>query len=149
MTRTLFELTCPPLQPRINTVMITTTTTVKTITKSILKVTEKQLKANLIENFKEIFNDYDLADKDSREYYQADFHRLTDLLDQMDKGNFSQVFADGYTPMLLNYEDFEEVENFFHKNSIANSRNGNEFEIHIEDSKTGYDVVVKHVDINY
>lgn len=117
---------------------------ITTITKSIIKVTESQLKATLIEHFKENFNDYDLMDKDSREYYEADFHRLTDCLEQMDKGLFGQVFGNGYTMMLLSFEDFEEVENFFAKNSHT----ANQLEVHVE-TKDGNVIVVTQDELNY
>ena len=120
--------------------MTTTTTT----TKTILNVTEEHLKQNLIDGFKDIFNTYNLQFEEDRRQYEADFNRLTDCLEQMDKWGFGSVFKDGYTPMLLKLEDFEEVEKFFHENS----HNDNTFEIHIKTTH-GNLIIVDQDDISY
>ena len=124
--------------------MIKTTTVTKTVTKTIIEVSSQELKKNLVSNFKDILNDYDLMDSASRELHQADFHRLTDGLDQMERGLYAGVFREGYTPMLLSSSDFAEVENFFNHRQPQT-----ELEIHIIPKTPGTLFIVSERDIQF
>jgi len=106
--------------------MTTTTTT----TKTIITVKKNDLRKNIADQFKDMITScYTFQDVEDIENMQADLNRLTDCLEQIDNGLVSNVFADGYTMMLLSFKDFETVEEFFHENS----HNDNELEIHVTD----------------
>jgi hypothetical protein len=120
--------------------MIKTTT----ITKTIIEVSTEEVKRNFVNNFKDVLNDYDLMDPVSRELHQVDFHRLTDALDQMERGLYSGVFQDGYTAMLLSYSDFRVVEKFF-----DNRQPQTELEIHIASKTPGTLFIVSEKDIQF
>jgi hypothetical protein len=120
--------------------MIKTTTT----TKIIIEVSSEEVKRNFENNFKDILNDYDLMDSVSRELYQGDFHRLTDALDQMERGLYSGVFQEGYTAMLLSSSDFAEVEKFFDHRQPQT-----ELEIHITSETPGTLFIVSEKDIQF
>ena len=136
-------MTCPPSTSNINTVMIKTTTIIKSVTKTIIEVQASTLKANMVAAFRDIFNDYDITNADERDLYQADWFRFTDSMDQMDQGKYEQVFKDAYTMMLLDGCDFEAVEKFF-----MNRQPNTEIEIHVV-STPGTCFVVTEKDIQY
>ena len=124
--------------------MIKITTHTKTVTKTTIEVSAASLKKNIVDSFKEIFNDYDLTSVSQRELYQADFNRLTNCLDQMDKGSYANVFKDGYTYMLLDPSDMEVVEKFFEER-----KQNTELEICITLSTPGTAFIVMDKDIQY
>ena len=124
--------------------MIKTTTVTKTVTKTVLEVSSRELKKNLVNQFKDILNDYNLMESSHRELYQGDFHRLTDYLDQLDRGLYAGVFKEGYTPMLLSSSDFAEVEKFF-----DNRQPQTELEIHITSETPGILFIVTERDIQF
>ena len=122
---------------------IKTTTIIKSVTKTVIEVQASTLRTNMVAAFRDIFNDYDLLDAQERDLYQADFYRLTDNMDQMDKGMYSHVFKEGYTMMLLDDREFEAVEKFF-----VNRQPNTEIEIHVV-STPGTCFVVTEKDIQY
>ena len=125
--------------------MIKTTVIQKQIELTTVETTEKDIRRNIAEAFKDILNDYDLESQDDREMFQADFNRLTDIMEQMDKKNFAQVFKEAYTPMALSCRDFEEVDAWF----VNNRDTDNEIEIRIK-ADNGFTVyVIDQKDIKF
>jgi hypothetical protein len=122
--------------------MTTTTTT----TKTIITVKKNDLRKNIADQFKDMITScYTFQDVEDIENMQTDLNRLTDCLEQIDNGLLSNVFADGYTMMLLSFKDFETVEEFFHENS----NNDNMLEIHVTDETGNVIEVVKHDYLSY
>ena len=124
--------------------MIKTQTIQKQINLTIVETTEKDMRRNVAEAFKDILNDYDLESQDDREMFQADFNRLTDIMEQMDKNVFFQVFREAYTPMALSCRDFEEVDAWF----VNNRNTDNEIEIRIK-GDDGIIYIVDQRDIKF
>ena len=119
--------------------MTTTTTT----TKTIITVKKNDLRKNIADQFKDMITScYTFQDVEDIENMQADLNRLTDCLEQIDNGLVSNVFADGYTMMLLPFQDFETVEEFFQENS----HNDNMLEIHVTDLEGN---VIEKIDSKY
>lgn len=119
--------------------MTTTTTT----TKTIITVKKNDLRKNIADQFRDMITScYTFQDVEDIENMQADLNRLTDCLEQIDNGLVSNVFADGYTTMLLSFKDFETVEEFFQENS----HNDNELEIHVTDLEGN---VIDKIDSKY
>ena len=116
-----------------------------TTTKTIITIKKNDLKKNLADSFQDMLRDYSLQDLEDIENMQADLNRLSDCLEQINKGLVSNVFADGYTHMMLSFEDFETVEKFFQENS----NNDNELEIHVTDESGNVIKVVKHEHLSY
>ena len=132
-------MTCPPSTLNIDPVMTTTTTT----TKTIITVKKNDLRKNIADQFRDMITScYTFQDVEDIGNMQADLNRLTDCLEQIDNGLLSNVFADGYTTMLLSFKDFETVEEFFQENS----NNDNELEIHVTDLEGN---VIDKIDSKY
>ena len=90
--------------------------TTKTI--HTLKVQADIIKSNLISSFIDLLHDEKGEDID---IIEADINRLTDCLQQLNKKQYSSIFAEGYTSLLLGNKDFQQVENFF--NEYSNNDN--------------------------
>ena len=119
--------------------MTTTTTT----TKTIITIKKNDLRKNIADQFRDMITScYTFQDVEDIGNMQADLNRLTDCLEQIDNGLLSNVFADGYTMMLLSFQDFETVEEFFQENS----HNDNELEIHVTDLEGN---VIEKIDSKY
>ena len=119
--------------------MTTTTTT----TKTIITIKKNDLRKNIADQFRDMITScYSFQDVEDIENMQADLNRLTDCLEQIDNGLLINVFGDGYTMMLLSFQDFETVEEFFQENS----NNDNELEIHVTDSEGN---IIEKIDSKY
>lgn len=101
-------MTCPTPDLNINTVMNIKTT----ITHSI-ELKREDLKKRLYIAFLDMLQD-ELAHDDT-EYAESDFNRLTDCMEQINKGRFAGVFADGYTMMILPSDVFDFVDKWLDK----------------------------------
>jgi len=108
--------------------MIKITTQQKQIEVAIVETTEKDIRRRIASAFKDILNDYDLESESDREMFQADFNRLTDIMEQLDNKRFYQVFKDCYTDMALGPNDFDQVDQWF----VDNEDTDNKIEIHIK-----------------
>ena len=95
-------------------------TTKQVICKTIeIHLKREDLKRNLYCSFLDLFKDEVAQDEEDVEYFETDVCRLTDCMQQINKGNFEGVFADGYTMMILDGETFRFVENWFNKPGSA------------------------------
>ena len=95
-------------------------TTKQVICKTIeIHLKREDLKRNLYSSFLDLFKDEVAQDPEDVEYFETDVCRLTDCMQQINKGNFKDVFADGYTMMILDGETFRFVENWFNKPGSA------------------------------
>ena len=111
--------------------------TTKTI--HTLKVQVDDLKRNLLQNFICLLHDEKDEDVD---VIESDVNRLSDCLNWINKSKASYAFAEGYTMMLLNPKDFDEVEHYFNNLQTENSsleivivaENGNTLEVVHEES---------------
>ena len=115
-----------------------TTTTQYTIT-----VTETELKKNFAASITDLLSDHIKYDEDI-ETFESDLNMLQDNFAMINKHGFRSLFKEGFTPMLLNYKDFEDVENFFREHSADD--NALQIIISKEDKE---DEVIGHDDISY
>lgn len=86
--------------------------------------------------------------KESLEYFEIDNGRLSDVINAINKGGLGglrDLFAEGYTTMLLNDDDFCYVDNFFGKKL---DKQGEELELHIMHEGRILEIV-KHDDLSY
>ena len=95
--------------------------TTKQVTRKTIEINLKreELKRNLYSSFLDLLSDEVAQDQEDIEYFETDVNRLTDCMQQINKGNFQDVFADGYTMMILDGETFRFVENWFNKPDSA------------------------------
>lgn len=119
--------------------MITTTT------KHTIKVERDGLKSNIYKAFQVMLQDHLNDGKDSLEYFEIDNGRLSDVINTINKESFRDLFAEGYTMMLLDDGDFCYVDNFFGKKL---EKQGEELEIHIMHNGHVLEIV-KHDDLSY
>lgn len=122
--------------------MITTTT------KHTIKVERDDLKSNIYKAFQVMLQDHLDDGKESLEYFEMDNGRLSDVINTINKGGLSglrDLFAEGYTMMLLNDDDFCYVDNFFGKKL---EKQGEELEVHIMHEGRVLEIV-KHDDLSY
>ena len=124
--------------------MIKTQTFQKQINLTIVETTEKDIRRNVAEAFKDILNEYDLEREADREMFQADFNQLTDIMEQLDKKLFVQVFKEAYTSMALGCKDFDQVDQWFADNEDTD----NEIEIRIK-GDDGIIYIVDQRDIKF
>ena len=118
---------------------------ITTSTKTTMTIKKSDLKKNLADSFQDMLRDYSLQDLEDIENMQADLNRLSDCLEQINNGLVSNVFADGYTMMLLSFQDFETVEKFFQENS----HNDNELVIHVTDADGNVIEVIESKYLSY
>lgn len=119
--------------------MITTTT------KHTIKVERDDLKSNIYKAFHFMLQDHLDDGKESLEYFEIDNGRLSDVINAINKEGFRDLFAEGYTMMLLNDNDFCYVEDFFGKKL---DKQGEELEVHIMHEGRVLEIV-KHDDLSY
>lgn len=122
--------------------MITTTT------KHTIKVERDDLKSNIYKAFNLMLQDHLDDGAESLEYFEIDNGRLSDVINAINKGGLGglrDLFAEGYTMMLLNDDDFCYVDNFFGKKL---EKQGEELEVHIMHEGRVLEIV-KHDDLSY
>ena len=124
--------------------MIKTTIIQKQIEHTIVETTEKDIRRRIASAFKDILNDYDLELQKDREMFQSDFNRLTDIMEQLDRHAFFQVFRDCYTDMALGPNDFDQVDQWF----VDNEDSDNKIEIHVK-GNDGQIYIVEQEDIQF
>jgi hypothetical protein len=121
--------------------MITTTT------KHTIKVERDDLKSNIYKAFQAMLQDHLDDGAESLEYFEIDNGRLSEVIHKINKviPAFRDLFAEGYTMMLLNDDDFCYVDNFFGKKL---EKQGEELELHIMHEGRVLEIV-KHDDLSY
>ena len=108
---------------------IITTTTQK------IHLKRDELKFQFYSAFVDLFKD-ELNEEDP-DYLEQDMNRLTDYMNQINKGNFKDVFADGCTMMILPSDVFDFVDKWFNKPGTAFEK----LELHIVDKNGKVEVV--------
>jgi hypothetical protein len=88
---------------------------IKTTTVHSIELSRDDLKKRLYRAFLDMFQDE--LNGNGIEYAEMDFNRMTDCMEQINKGNFKGVFADGHTIMILPPDVFNFVEKWFDKPS--------------------------------
>jgi hypothetical protein len=106
-----------------------------------INTTEAQLKKNLYNRYSEALSD---ALSDDLDLFESEVSGFNHIIQKINKVGFRRAFADGYTMMLLDAEDFEFVEKWFEqgKNKIEN--------LQIVITKGNGDVeILSHEDLSY
>jgi hypothetical protein len=88
---------------------------ITTTKRHIIKLEQDEAKRNLISSFIDLLHD-DCRDEEV-DMVESDINRLTDCLQMINKGNFKEVFKEGYTMMILPPAEFKYVEDFFREHS--------------------------------
>jgi hypothetical protein len=115
-----------------------TTTTLHTI-----NTTEEQLKRNLYSFYLENLSDG--LKEDTVEFFEQEAHRLSKVIQTIDKHGFASLFKDGFTMVLLDAEDFDFVEKWVNKPKFFNEE---DLVVKIL-MKNGTTQVVNHKDLSY
>jgi hypothetical protein len=120
--------------------------TIKTTTRHTITMERDKAKYNLINSFVALLKDQcRIEGFEDVEMIEADIDRMTDCLGQINKGNFKDVFGDGYTMMILEPEDFDYVDNFFRKHL----RNDEELDIVLTDKEGFTTEIIPHQLLSY
>jgi len=81
--------------------------TTKEITK--IQTTETQIRKNFYRNYLELLND--VGHEEDPSYFECEVNRLSGAIQDSYKNGLKDLFAEGYTMLLLDSEEFEVVEN--------------------------------------
>ena len=88
---------------------------ITTTKRHTIKLERDEAKRNLITSFIDLLHD-DCRDEEI-DMVESDINRLTDCLGMINKGNFKDVFNEGYTMLILPPAEFKYVEDFFAEHS--------------------------------
>jgi len=77
-----------------------------------LKVTNKSLFKNFSSNILDILQDANV----DQETFENELHAFSGRLQDCRKNGFKTLFEEGFTPLLLNEDEFQYIENFFADN---------------------------------
>lgn len=83
---------------------ITTTKTTK------IHISETELRKSFYENYMELLKD--TMNEEDPGFFESEIHRLSDAISGIHKHDFTHLFEDGYTMMLLDPKSFELVESW-------------------------------------
>jgi|LauGreDrversion4_2_1035121.scaffolds.fasta_scaffold113948_3 hypothetical protein len=119
---------------------------IKTTTKHTIAVQESKLKKNLFTSFMQLLQDELDSAESEFDYFKMDLNRFHEEATSIEKNGYTQSFREGYTMMLLDSDDFEFVEKWFHKPKHEGEE---ELEIHIHNHLGDRIEVVHHSDLNF
>jgi hypothetical protein len=108
-----------------------------------INTTEEQLKRNLYSSYLENLSDG--LKEDTVEFFEQGAHRLSKVIQTIDKHGFASLFKDGFTMVLLDAEDFDFVEKWVNKPKFFNEE---DLVVKIL-MKNGTTQVVNHEDLSY
>lgn len=108
-----------------------------------IHTTEAELKKNFAASITDLLSDHIKYDEEI-ETFESDLFMLQDNFASINKHGFRSLFKEGFTPMLLNEKDFEDVEDFFRHHSADDSKL--QIVISKEDKQ---DEVIEECDISY
>ena len=107
-----------------------------------IKVTSKSIFKNFSDNILDILHDMN----GDQETFENELHAFSGRLQDCRKNGFKTLFEEGFTPLLLNEDEFQYVENFF---ADKKDKYGEEIVVEILDDNGNVIETVEHNKIQY